>query len=75
MAPQERGFFRENGYLHVWQVVGPALLARFQDEFEQIWAVNGRTSQLVLAKHRRPHQSLGYVSPREFRDKESQLVA
>ena len=52
MTDDEREFFLENGYLHVRNVLDSPLLSRIQDEFEQIWAVEGRSNQLVLLKYR-----------------------
>jgi hypothetical protein len=52
MTAAERTFFLENGYLHARNVLDPGLLERIRDEFEQIWATEGRANQLVLLKHR-----------------------
>ncbi len=48
----ERESFLENGFLHVSQVLDQALLDRIRDEFEQVWAAEGRANQLVLLKYR-----------------------
>ena len=52
MTNEERKFFLEYGYLHAKGVLDADLLHQVGDEFEQIWAAEGRSNQLVLLKHR-----------------------
>jgi len=47
----ERESFLENGFLLAKGVLDTALLAQVRNEFEQIWATDGRANQLVLLKH------------------------
>ena len=52
ITPAERESFLENGFLLAKGVLDTALLAQVRNEFEQIWATDGRANQLVLLKHR-----------------------
>ena len=52
MTDAEREFFFEHGYLHARAALGDSMLTVIREEFEQIWATDGRANQLVLLKHR-----------------------